>query len=553
MHHRVRVSETPPGIDTVRLLLEAARYLGETLEPQRVYERFREMVAEPIPHDGLTVASFDPEDGLIRCDYAWIDGVAIDPETLPPVPFQPDGGGMQSQVIKTGEPFLTNEVSERINAGGTYYEADSEGNVRPLGPDEEPPAAKAIMMLPIKHEGVVVGNVQLTSDHTHYSQEQFELAEGMVAQLGASVRNARLHQAVRAEAAARLQAEAERTELEAREAAARAVAAEREDAARVLEALGEGIAVVGVDGRVQVWNRAAEIVTGIRRLDALGRRIDDLFGGWSDVGESVPVAEPGRRPRSTAVPVLVLGRELWLSVVAVESAAGTVYAFRDLTAERHLDEAKTDFIATISHELRTPMTAVLGAATTLLRDDLPFTEAQRRELLEMIATQATRLGSVTEEVLLASSLDRGDLRVEHEPLDVDTVVRETARAHSPEAELVLHGGEAVGDRDRVEQVLVNLLDNAAKYGGGRVLVSTETSDGVVHVAVADDGHGLDADEQERVFEKFFRADPQLARQPGGTGLGLYICKELVERMGGRIGVASRPGAGTTFWFELPAR
>jgi signal transduction histidine kinase len=118
---------------------------------------------------------------------------------------------------------------------------------------------------------------------------------------------------------------------------------------------------------------------------------------------------------------------------------------------------------------------------------------------------------------------------------------------------VLGGTEIVGDRDRVQQVLVNLLDNAAKYGGGRVLVSTETSDGVVHVAVADDGHGLDADEQERVFEKFFRADPQLARQPGGTGLGLYICKELVERMGGRIGVASRPGAGTTFWFELPAR
>ncbi|HVV57097.1 MAG TPA: ATP-binding protein [Gaiellaceae bacterium] len=555
------MSETPPGIDTVRLLLEAARYLGETLEPQRVYERFREMVAEPIPHDGLTVASFDPEDGLIRCDYAWIDGVAIDPETLPPVPFQPDGGGMQSQVIKTGEPFLTNEVSERINAGGTYYEADSEGNVRPLGPDEEPPAAKAIMMLPIKHEGVVVGNVQLTSDHTHYSQEQFELAEGMVAQLGASVRNARLHQAVRAEAAARLQAEAERTELEAREAAARAVAAEREDAARVLEALGEGIAVVGVDGRVQVWNRAAEIVTGIRRLDALGRRIDDLFGGWSDVGESVPVAEPGRRPRSTAVPVLVLGRELWLSVVAVESAAGTVYAFRDLTAERHLDEAKTDFIATISHELRTPMTAVLGAATTLLRDDLPFTEAQRRELLEMIATQATRLGSVTEEVLLASSLDRDEVQIETESVDVEEVIVETVDALAPSVpdsislELALgRPGPVLGDRDRLQQVLVNLIDNAVKYSpdGGLVLVSTARTRSSVRVAVADEGIGIAPAEQARVFDKFYRVDSSLTRGPGGTGLGLYICRGLVERMGGRLGLRSEAGRGSTFLVDLPA-
>jgi hypothetical protein len=90
MHHRERVSESPPRIDTARLLLEAARYLGETLEPRRVYERFREMVVEPIPHDGLTVASFDPEDGMIRCDYAWIDGVQLDPATHPPLPVQPE-------------------------------------------------------------------------------------------------------------------------------------------------------------------------------------------------------------------------------------------------------------------------------------------------------------------------------------------------------------------------------------------------------------------------------------------------------------------------------
>jgi signal transduction histidine kinase len=240
-----------------------------------------------------------------------------------------------------------------------------------------------------------------------------------------------------------------------------------------------------------------------------------------------------------------------LSFVAVRSSDGVVYAFRDVTRERELEEAKSDFIATVSHELRTPMAAVFGAARTLLRDDIRLSESQRRELLEMIAAQATRLAHVTEDVLLATSLDRNDVRIETAQLDVDEVVREIAQAQAPRAELRLEGGEALGDRDRIQQVLVNLLDNAVKYGGEHVVVRTERRNGSVRVTVADDGAGIDPGVQARLFEKFYRADPQLARSPAGTGLGLYICKELVERMQGRIGVASGPGEGTTFWFELP--
>jgi PAS domain S-box-containing protein len=400
-------------------------------------------------------------------------------------------------------------------------------------------------MLPVKLEGIVVGVVQVMSDRIEYTDEQLELVEGLVAQMAASVRNARLHE--------------ERNRLAEAEAAAKAVAAEREQVARVLAAVGDGIALVDHDGVIRYWNRAAEVVTGLQADEVRGRPVADVLSPWPAIADGVPVAEDDPSAQPVALPVDVNGRELWLSFLAVRSAEGVVYTFRDLTVERHLEDAKSDFIATISHELRTPMTAVLGAASTLLRPDIELTPEQHRQLLEMIAAQATRLTRVTEEVLLASSLDRGDVRVDRTRVEIDEVVRETVetmRAQVPEAvalELAdSRAGAAVGDRHRVQQVLVNLIDNAAKYASGRIEVCAERSNGLVRVSVADHGPGIPPAEQERIFEKFYRGDPQLTHAPSGTGLGLYVCRELVERMGGRIAVRSEPGRGSTFSVELRA-
>jgi two-component system phosphate regulon sensor histidine kinase PhoR len=403
------------------------------------------------------------------------------------------------------------------------------------------------MMLPVKHEGRVVGVVQLMTDRLEYTKEQLELAEGLVGLMGASARNARLYQKAQSEAAARARAEA--------------TAAEREHAARVLEAVGDGVFLLDDDGVIRLWNREAELVTGRPREDALGRTVGELFDRWETVAREIPVAE-GRAPaRPVTLPVDCAGRELWLSFVAVRSSAGVVYTFRDLSSERRLDEVQSDFIATVSHELRTPMTAVLGAAKTLLRDDIDLAPERRRELLRMIGDQGTRLTQITEEILLASRLERGELRLETSKLDLGELVRatvETMRQRLPSSislttELESNGA-AVGDRDRVEQVLVNLLDNAIKYSpdGGAVVVSTARVPEAVRVSVKDHGIGIPHPEQSAIFEKFYRADPHLKEVPGGTGLGLYISRELVQRMGGRIGVRSQLGAGSTFFFELPS-
>jgi PAS domain S-box-containing protein len=530
-----------------RMLLDAARSLGETLVPERVYDRFREILADAVQYDGVIVSSYDARDETIRCEYAWVDGERVAPEKFPPLKLSPQGHGMQGAVIRSGESLLTNDVQERVKDGGTYFDVDATGTMRKL-PEEGAPGVNAAMMVPIKDEGRVAGVVQVMAERAAYEREQLELVEGLVAQMAAAVRNARLH--------------GERARLEAAEAAARAVAEEREQAARVLDAVGDGIILVDEHGVVRFWNRAAEIVTGVRAEDADGQPAAAVFAGWQSIADEIPAAE-GRAPaRSVTLPVDVGGRELWLSFVAVRSTAGIVYAFRDLTIEHELETAKSDFIATVSHELRTPMTAVLGAAKTLLRPDLELTDEQSRELLEMIATQATRLAHVTEEVLLTSRLDRGDLRVDAAPVDVDEVAEQTITAMRPqlpeETTIELRtgpAGPAVGDRDRVQQVLVNLIDNAAKYSpsGGNVVVSTERLDDAVRVSVADQGMGIAPAEQRRVFERFYRTDPNLTHAPAGTGLGLYICRELVQRMGGRIDVRSQRGTGSTFWFDLPLR
>jgi PAS domain S-box-containing protein len=402
------------------------------------------------------------------------------------------------------------------------------------------------MMVPVKHEGQVVGVVQLMSDRGDYTRQDVELFEGLVAQMAAAVRNARLQK--------------ERRRLEVAEAAARAVASEREQAAQVLEAVGDGILLLDADGVVRLWNRAAELVTGVRAVDIRDRPMADAIPDWVEIASRIPVASGGGSPRSVTLPLHIGGRDLWLSFVAVRSAEGLVYAFRDLTSERRLEDEKSDLVATISHELRTPMTAVYGAATTLLHREDQLSRDQHRQLLEMIAAESRRLAQITEEVLLTSQLDRGDLRIERQPVDVADVVRATVDALAPQVpdtvtidvDLTPELAPAAGDRDRLQQVLLNLLDNAVKYAArGSVKVRADTTNGAARIDVADDGPGIAFADQERIFEKFYRGDPELVRAPSGTGLGLYISRELVRRMGGNLGVSSRPGAGATFTVELP--
>jgi PAS domain S-box-containing protein len=338
---------------------------------------------------------------------------------------------------------------------------------------------------------------------------------------------------------------------------------QRAEAARVLEHVADGILLLDRSGKVRLWNPAAEGITAIRAADIVGRAAVDAIHGWQDAVETVPVAatpDPGHP--EVVVPIETERGERWIAISGVQFFGGTVYAFRDLTDVRRLEELKASFIATASHELRTPLAAVYGAAQTLLRHDFALDEGGRDRFVTLIADESERLGRIVNEILLASQLDAGRLDLEAEPFDAAELVErvvEATRAYAPPGVKVGHRvGEDLplveADRDKVRQVLVNLVENAIKYSpdGGVVEVGVEPHDGNVIFHVRDEGLGIPADEQSRVFEKFYRVDPHMTRGVGGTGLGLYICNELVGRMGGHIWLKSEAGEGSTFLFELPA-
>ena len=256
------------------------------------------------------------------------------------------------------------------------------------------------------------------------------------------------------------------------------------------------------------------------------------------------------------------GSERWLSISAVPFPGGTVYAFRDMTEERAVEQLKSDFVSTVSHELRTPLAAIYGAALTLQRGDIQLEESQRSGLLDVISSEADRLARIVNDILWASRLDSGQMSIAIESCDaaaLATGVVDAVRAHAP-ASVVLSVDAAdalppvAADPDKLRQVLTNLVDNAVKYspdGGTRADLARRAPATGSGSTSQDEGLGVPPGEQERIFEKFFRLDPNLTRGVGGTGLGLYICRELVHRMHGRIWLVSDGRRGSTFTVELP--
>jgi signal transduction histidine kinase len=260
------------------------------------------------------------------------------------------------------------------------------------------------------------------------------------------------------------------------------------------------------------------------------------------------------------------GDELWLSLTEavmhdpVGSVSGRIFAFRDVSSERVVEEMKSTFVSTVSHQLRAPLTSIYGFAETLLRRDVLFGEDERRTFLEYIASEAQRLTSIVDTLLSVARLEAGDLQVDLAPTDVHAVVsdaitsvQETSAVNGhrfvlelPEAPLA-----ASADREKLGQILRNLLDNAVKFSpeGGTVTVEAHRRAGRVEVRVVDEGEGISEADREHIFSKFHRADATGGY--AGAGLGLYIARGLVMAMGGRIWVDSAEGGGSSFAFELP--
>jgi PAS domain S-box-containing protein len=329
------------------------------------------------------------------------------------------------------------------------------------------------------------------------------------------------------------------------------------DAARALAHVADAVVLVDEGGFVRYWNAAAERMLGPAAVDVLGRRGADAERVREIVG-AIPLAEdaPG-----ITIPLASPDGERWLSVRVTRFDHGAVYALRDVTGEHQLERLRSEFVATASHELRTPLAAVYGAIRSLRRTDVVITDEQREAFLAMIETEAEKLRSLVDQLLVVGQLDANAVKAELRAVQLGPVVGEVVRAArvtAPPAisfEIDVDGAApALADPELLRQILGNLVDNAVKYSpsGGVVAIATRTDGDHVTLTVADQGLGIPLHAQPHIFEKFFRVDPELRRGVGGTGLGLYIASELARRIGGRLAVDSADGEGSTFSIELRA-
>jgi PAS domain S-box-containing protein len=445
-------------------------------------------------------------------------------ERYPPQPDSPSGA---ARVIRTGETEVIPEITDEMLVLTAVDELHLD-LLRQLD-------LRSYMCVPLKSRDLVLGAITFISSESgrRFGHGDQIVAEELARRATIAIENARLFR--RAE--------------------------ERAEAARVLAAIGDGVFLVDRSGRIRLWNAAAERITGVAEANVLGRKATTAIPGWAEAQARVPLAQAGEPTRPETIPLELDGREVWLSISAVGYEDGTVYAFRDLTEERALESMRQDLVATVSHELRTPLAAIYGAALTLRRGDVELEAELRDTLLAVIVEESGRLAEIVNDLLLASQLDSDKLRVniEHcDPLEIVQAEIDAARTHLPEnVELVLEAPKSLppvaADAGQLRQVLSNLLDNAIKYSpdGGRVTVALAAHDHHIRFSVADAGLGVPAAEQARIFEKFYRLDPDMNRGIGGTGLGLYICRELVRRVNGRIWLESQSGAGSTFYVELP--
>jgi NtrC-family two-component system sensor histidine kinase KinB len=468
--------------------------LNTDLNAGEVLHRIVESAAELVQADGSAYARLEDARSTIVAAHD-IDQAVVGFAIGP-------GEGVMSNVIESRRPLVVNDYQ-------TY-------------PQRVPAMASALahlhtlVVVPSVVDGGVSGAlfVMFRQPDRAVSRDELDVLALLAAHAGTALANAAVFE--------------ETVRREAHEAA-------------VVEALADGVAVIDRAGLVTSWNSAAAEMTDIRAALAVGRP------------PPVPVPRPGH-PIEHEWP-----GDRWLEIVTthLQATNETVLVLRDVSEQKRLERAQSLFLATTTHEIKTPLTVVSGFATTLQKRWDELNPEDRERALSAIVRRSEALVRLIDQLLLGFRVQAGQLELDLRAMDLRGVLEAAVAGFETMSEthrVTLEVGDlplVIGDSRAVDQVIGQLLENALKYSpdGGPITITATTRNGSVAVSVTDKGVGLQPGDAERVFSRYFRASG--TGKVGGVGLGLYIVRRLVEAQGGTVLAFGAPGEGATFEFTLP--
>lgn len=513
------VSDLGRRVQQLRTLQEGIKAINAAMALEDLLARIVDNASQVVHDARCSLALYDEDEGAVVVRA--VSGTAVGQE---------EGGrtpGLRAArwVVQNGKPLRIDAVR-----GSPGQRARAEG-------------AASLISVPLIADGRTIGALTASSaEEGAFTDEDLEILDAFADQAVIAVKTARFYQSV----------QERRSELEA-----------------MLRGIGDAVLATDARLRLTALNPVAARIFGIRRDVVAGQHLSEivnnrdlealfaetLAGGQPSIVREISLPSSGERGacfyQALASPVLGEGNDV----------RGVVVVLRDITQQKELERAKSEFLSVVSHELKTPLHSIRGFVDIILMGKTgPVTEMQR-DFLCTVRQQAMILQGMINDLLEYSRMEAGQIRLRVEPVLVGQTVRGVIERLRPLAEegnlelvnlVPLDFPPIEADPTRLEQVISNLCFNAIKFTpSGSVTVRAADLGKEVQVSVSDTGIGIPADQLERIFDRFYQVDSSATRSYRGAGLGLTICKHIVEYHGGRIWVESEPGKGSTFHFVLP--
>ncbi|MBN1247053.1 MAG: GAF domain-containing protein [Anaerolineae bacterium] len=531
--------------DRSEVLYHIASELVASLDMDRVLSQALLLLQRAVKATRSSVILLDRSTGRLVYRAAIGHSKPIPPGGMP-APFSRDEG-IVGWTLEKRQPLVIPDVTAQTDFAATPLEG-----------------VRSVMAVPVTGgSGEALGVLLLESAAVDvFDEPQLRLVEAAAVQLGNALNNAELYGMIR-EQAERMGAMLRTQQIDVTKNQA------------ILEGIADGVMFTDAGGQVILFNAAAERILSITRDQALGRPQEEILGLYgSEVHVWLSQIDQWREDREAYEREgylshrLEVGRRyvsVHLSPVVTETGEflGVASVFRDITAEIEADRAKSDFVSTVSHELRTPMTSIVGYVDLMLAGAAGEIPEMQLAFLEKVKTNADRLTNLVNDLLDISRLEQGRVELLRRPVDMGTLVTQVADLVRPRIEerqqtiatIVPDALPRVyGDPDRLTQILTNLVSNAYKYTpvGGEIAIHTYVRQGMVYVAVVDSGIGIAPENQNKIFERFYRVeDDPAVYEVSGTGLGLAITLSLIQMHGGDIWLESELGLGSIFTFSVP--